>query len=94
MEYGIDVFDENGVKVVGFDNPTTIIDNVARIYNVMAYDPPVVNGFTVKFHDQLIKVYPQRDGVRGLTCLAYYNDLSGQQNATPYCMGWYVMEIG
>lgn len=93
MAYGIDVFDANGVKLVGFDNPTTIIDNVARIDGQIAYDPPIVTGFSVKFHDSLIKTYPQRSGVNRLVCIGKYSALS-QVNARPYCIGWLVLEVG
>lgn len=93
MAYGIDVFDANGTKLVGFDNPTTIIDNVARIDGQIAYDPPIVTGFSVKFHDSLIKTYPQRSGVNRLVCIGKYSALS-QLNARPYCIGWLVLEVG
>lgn len=93
MAYGIDVFDGNGAKLVGFDNPTTIIDNVARIEGQIAYDPPIVTGFSVKFHDSLIKTYRQRSGVNRLVCIGKYSALS-QLNARPYCIGWLVLEVG
>lgn len=92
--YGVQVFNDAGVQVVGYDNPTVIIDNVARIQNVVAYDPPLVNGFTVTFHDALVKSYPQRDGVARLVCVGYYDQTEGQVNAAPYCMGWLVIEVG
>jgi hypothetical protein len=79
--YGVQVFNEAGVQVVGFDNPTTIID------------PPIVTGFSVKFHDSLIKTYPQRSGVQRLVCIGRYSALS-QLNARPYCKGWLVLEVG
>ena len=59
----------------------------------MSYDPPIINGFTVKFSDSLVKTYPQRSGVTRLTCATYYNPIS-QVNATPYALGWIVMEVG
>lgn len=93
MAYGIDVFDANGTKLVGFDNPTTIVDNVARIDGQIAYDPPIITGFSVKFHDSLIKTYPQRSGVNRLVCIGKYSALS-QLNARPYCIGWLVLEVG
>lgn len=93
MAYGIDVFDANGTKLVGFDNPTTIIDDVARLSGQLAYDPPIVTGFSVKFHDSLIKTYPQRSGVNRLVCIGKYSALS-QVNARPYCIGWLVLEVG
>jgi hypothetical protein len=91
--YGVQVFNEAGVQLVGFDNPTTIIDNVARIDGQIAYDPPIVTGFSVKFHDSLIKTYPQRSGVQRLVCIGRYSALS-QLNARPYCKGWLVLEVG
>lgn len=93
MAYGIDVFDANGTKLVGFDNPTTIIDDVARLSGQLAYDPPIVTGFSVKFHDSLIKTYPQRSGVNRLVCIGKYSALR-QVNARPYCIGWLVLEVG
>lgn len=93
MAYGIDVFDANGTKLVGFDNPTTIVDNVARIDGQIAYDPPIITGFSVKFHDSLLKTYPQRSGVNRLVCIGKYSALS-QLNARPYCIGWLVLEVG
>jgi hypothetical protein len=94
MEYGVDIFDQNGVKMVGFDNPTTIIDDVARQINVVSYDPPLVNGLTVTFSNSLSKTYPQRSGVVRLVCIPYYDNFSSQINAAPYCMGWLVLEVG
>lgn len=93
MEYGVDIFDQNGVKIVGFDNPTTIIDDVARQINVASYDPPLINGFTVTFSDSLSKTYPQRSGAVRLVCIPYYDNIT-QLNASPYCMGWLVLEVG
>ena len=93
MAYGIDVYDANGVKLVGFDNPTVIVDDVARIQGVVAYDPPIITGFSVKFHNSLIKNYTQREGVSRLVCIGYYNQIGSQINAAPYCMGWLVLEV-
>lgn len=92
--YGVQVFNEAGVQLVGFDNPTTIIDDVARLSGQIAYDPPIVTGFSVKFHDNLIKTYPQRVGVARLTCIGYYEQVGSQINAQPYCKGWLVLEVG
>lgn len=93
MSYGIDIFDSNGVKLVGFDNPTCIIDDVARIEGQVPYDPPIVTGFSVKFHDSLVKAYPQRSGVARLVCVGKYRALT-QLNSRPYCTGWLVLEVG
>lgn len=91
--YGVNMWDGTSKLEVGYDNPTVIIDNVTRQQNVISYDPPIVTGFTVKFSESLSKTYPQRAGVTRLTCATYYNPIS-QVNATPYAMGWIVMEVG
>lgn len=91
--YGVNVWDDAGRLAVGFDNPTCIIDTVARQNNVYSYDPPIVSGFTVKFSDSFSKSYSQRSGVTGLVCVGMYNDIA-QQNSLPYCTGWLVLEVG
>lgn len=93
MAYGVDIYNSEGVKLVGFDNPTTIIDDVARIQEVLAYDPPLISGFTITFHGQLVKTYQQRQGVTRLVCIGYYDQIGSQINAAPYCMGWLVLEV-
>lgn len=92
-DYGVNTWNGSNKLVVGYDNPTVVIDNVARQINVISYDPPRVNGFTVQFSDSLVKTYPQREGVKRLTCATYYDQVV-QQNAEPYAMGWIVMEVG
>lgn len=92
MAYGVQVFDASGRLVVGFDNPTTIIDTVTRQDGVVSYDPPIVNGFTVTFSDSLSKSYAQRSGVSRLVCVGMYNAIS-QTNSLPYCVGWTVLEV-
>lgn len=93
MAYGVSVWNGAGKIEVGHDNPTVIIDNVTRQQGVRSYDPPIVNGFTVRFSDSLVKTYPQRSGVTRLTCATYYNPIT-QINQTPQAAGWIVMEVG